>query len=339
LVASQQKKRDIVVIGASAGGVRAALSLVAGLPRDLRATLLLAIHLAPGHLSQLPELLTTRGSLRATHPLDGEAPELGRIYVAPPDLHLFVRSGGMLGIARGPRENGHRPSIDMLFRTASAVYGPRVIGVVLSGELDCGTAGVLSIRARGGVAIAQNPTEAEAPSMPQSAAEVGKADYVAPLAEIPALLLRLLDEAVDGVGGVAPLHAESPPRPSLGPEALSLVCPTCQGALRESDVGGYQSFACHAGHVFSLQSIVMEQAESMERALWSAVRALEESAALSGRLAHRSQGNLKGRFEEKHRDQLQQADVIRGLVLSRPQLSEQDGARPWTGPTEPAPKS
>jgi len=249
-------------------------------------------------------------------------------------MHLFVKVGGALGVVRGPKENGHRPSVDMLFRTAAAIHGPRVIGVVLSGELDCGTAGVISIRARGGVAIAQDPGEAFAPSMPESAAKVGKADHIASLADMPGLILRLLEETVE----VAPPSSFSQmlatQRPGLNPKPFPLVCPTCQGALSELDFGSYQSFSCHAGHVFSLQSIVLEQAESLERALWSAVRALEESAALSDRLAQRSHGPMERRFEEKKREQLQQAAVIRELLLHGKRLTQEDGAQPWTESNE-----
>jgi len=253
--------------------------------------------------------------------------------VAPSDMHLSVKAGGVLGVVRGPKENGHRPSIDMLFRTASAVHGARVIGIVLSGELDCGTAGVLSIRSRGGIAIAQDPAEAEAPSMPSSAAKVGKADYVASLADIPNLLLRLLQEPLD-----VSARSEALPSALLSDSsnvkgtAPPLVCPTCQGVLQESETGSYESFRCHVGHVFSLQSVVLEQAESMERALWSAVRSLEESASLSGRLAQRRGGNMRQRFEEKQRDQLRQADVIRNLILHGTQLAQADSAQPWTAP-------
>jgi len=144
--------RDLIVIGASAGGVEVLLGLVAELPRDLPATILVALHSTPGFVSELPDLLTSRGKLPASHPIHNEEIKRGRIYIAPPDNQLLVRHGFM-GVVRGPRENGHRPAIDALFRSASWAYGPRVIGVLLTGYQDCGTAGLMSIKARGGVAV------------------------------------------------------------------------------------------------------------------------------------------------------------------------------------------
>jgi len=155
--------RDIVVIGASAGGVQAALQLASTLPADLPAAVFLAIHMAAGYVSRLPELMSARGSLRASHPVDGERIERGHIYVAPPDNHLVVRNGYM-HVVRGAKENGYRPSIDLMFRSAATSYGSRVIGVVLTGNLDCGTGGLISIRSRGGVAVVQDPDDAEVPS-------------------------------------------------------------------------------------------------------------------------------------------------------------------------------
>ena len=148
------------MVGASSGGIEALSQLVAGLPADLPAAVFLVLHMQPGFRSVLPELLSRRGPLRAAHAIHGEPIVPGRIYLAPPDNHLTLRPGG-LQVVRGPKENGHRPSIDALFRTASVAYGPRVIGVVLTGYLDCGTAGLLSIKARGGKAIVQDPRDAE----------------------------------------------------------------------------------------------------------------------------------------------------------------------------------
>jgi two-component system chemotaxis response regulator CheB len=323
-VSARVLNRDIVVIGASAGGVGAVLRLVAKLPEDLPAAVFIVIHLAPGYPSRLPELIMARGRLRASHPVDGETLRPGHVYVAPPDNQLLVRAGYM-NVLRGPKENGHRPSVDLLFRTAAASYGPRVIGVVLTGYLDCGTAGLLSIKARGGVAIVQEPGEAEAPPMPESAIAHVKVDHVAPLDEIAELLVRLTREAAVPTPRQVPseqmeLEGDEPGVPA------PLVCPTCQGVLTEAHVGDFQAFRCHVGHAFSLGSVVGEQAESVERALWAAVRALEESAALTQRLAGRAQGYLRQRFEEKELDQRQQAEVIKGLLTSRQRLSAADAA-------------
>ena len=317
-------KRDVVVIGGSAGGIPALLTLVSKLPADLPAAVFVVIHLAPDYASRLPELLNARGALRASHPVDGELHGPGRMYIAPPDNHLTLR-GPYISVARGPKENGHRPSVDALFRSAASAYGPRVIGVVLSGYLDCGTAGLLSIKARGGLAIAQDPAEAQASSMPASAVRNVALDHVLKVDDIAPLLARLTQETV------APLRAQ------LSSELLELegertgapaplVCPSCQGVLTEVEVGSFSTFRCHVGHVFSLAAVVAGQAESLERALWAAVRALEESASLTQRLAQRSSGHLRVRFEEKEQYQRQQAETIKHLLLSPDSLSANDAS-------------
>src|SRR4051794_14973060 len=169
---------DIVVMGASAGGVGALSRLGAALPADLDAAVFIVLHSHPGFASTLPEILSRRCALRVTHAIHGEEIVSGRIYLAPPDNHLTLRPGYVQAL-RGPKENGHRPSVDALFRTASTAYGPRVIGVVLTGHLDCGTAGLLSIKARGGIAIVQDPLDAKVPSMPASAVRHVEVDRVA----------------------------------------------------------------------------------------------------------------------------------------------------------------
>ena len=316
-------RHDIVVVGASSGGVEALGQLVAGLPADLPAAVFLVLHMQPGFTSVLPELLSRRGPLRAAHAIHGEPIVPGRIYLAPPDNHLTLRPGG-LQVVRGPKENGHRPSIDALFRTASVAYGPRVIGVVLTGYLDCGTAGLLSIKARGGKAIVQDPRDAEVTAMPASAIRHAPIDYVAPVSDIPALITRLVGEPA----GPRPSHLPGMLAEVEGDEpgaAADIVCPICHGRLTETEVNGYHSFRCHVGHSFSLESVAAEQAEEVERALWSAARALEESAALAGRLAAASgPRDLSQRFAEKEHAQLRDAALIRRILLSGGVLARTD---------------
>jgi two-component system chemotaxis response regulator CheB len=247
--------------------------------------------------------------------MHGEATVPGRIYVAPPDNHLMLRPG-YLHVVRGPKENGHRPAVDALFRTAATVYGPRVIGVVLTGYLDCGTAGMLSIKARGGLAVVQDPRDASVSDMPQSVVEHVEVDHIAPLRDIPGLLSRLASEPA----GAAPAHLPGALMELEGDEpgvAAEIVCPSCQGKLTESALNGFQVFRCHVGHAFSLESVAAEQADEIERALWAAVRALEEGAALSRRLAAGASGHLRQRFEEKEAAQAQQAHVIRNFPPGR----------------------
>jgi two-component system chemotaxis response regulator CheB len=304
---------DIVVLGASAGGVEALTQLLAALPRDLPASLFVVQHMSPVHQSRFPELLEKRGPFRTLYPVHGQKIEPRHVYVAPPDTQLLVRFG-YLHVLRGPKENGHRPSVDALFRTAARAYGPRVIGVVLTGYLDCGTAGLLSIKARGGLALAQDPSEAAFPEMPQSAVDHVALDFVGGLSE----LAQRISELVTTPAGATPNTVAREISELEGDElgvGSNFVCPTCRGALTEVNVRGFEQFRCHVGHSFSLESVLSEQTEETERALWAAVRALEESASLAARMSGRSIGTLQERFAEKHETLARQADVIRAILL------------------------
>src|SRR5262245_27288904 len=177
---------DIIVVGASAGGVEALTQLVRALPADLPASVFVVLHVPAQSPSVLPTILSRVSPLPAVHPEDGEAIQPGRIYVAPPDRHLLVKRGHVR-LARGPRENSNRPAVDPLFRTAGRAYGRRVVGVVLSGVLDDGTAGLAAVKMRGGVAVVQGPDEALYPGMPRNAAENVAVDYCLPVGQIAAL--------------------------------------------------------------------------------------------------------------------------------------------------------
>jgi two-component system chemotaxis response regulator CheB len=191
--------RDVVVVGASAGGVEALVDLAASLPADLPAAVLVVLHVPPTGTSALPHILNRHGPLRAGHASDGEPIARGRIYVAPPDRHLLVRPG-QVHLTLGPPENGHRPAIDPLFRSAARSYGSRVIGVVLSGTLDDGTAGMLAIKARGGLGVVQGPADARYPGMPGSAATHAKIDHVLAAASMGQLLARLTNGSAGAPG-------------------------------------------------------------------------------------------------------------------------------------------
>jgi two-component system, chemotaxis family, protein-glutamate methylesterase/glutaminase len=315
---------DIIAIGASAGGVEVLLDLVQQLPADLPASVFIVVHVTPNQPSVLPELLTHRGPLPAKHPLHDEKIVAGHIYVAPPDNHLMIRQGSM-AVVRGPKENGHRPAADVLFRTAAAAYGPRVIGVVLSGYQTCGTAGMLSIKARGGVSVVQSPATARAQDMPRSVIDQVAVDHIVDPAELPQLLARLV---------------AMPAGPELQPDtfikqlegnepgaAVELACPLCDGVLTEAQRDAYHHFRCHVGHAFSLDSLVREQSEAVERALWAAIRALEESAALSARLSTRETGDRRERVTEKANSQRTNAELIRQIVLHGKLLTRADGSK------------
>lgn len=188
-------RNDIVVIGASAGGLEGLAQLVHNLPADLPAAIFVVVHLSAKYPSWLPHILQKFGKLPAVHAVDGAAIGFGRIYVAPPDRHLLVKPEYMRVIL-GPKENRFRPAIDPLFRTAAVAYGKRVVGIVLSGALNDGTAGLFEIKEQGGVAIVQEPLEAIFPSMPQSAIQHVAVDHILPVADIARVLVDLAYEPV-----------------------------------------------------------------------------------------------------------------------------------------------
>jgi len=182
-------KRDIVVIGASAGGVEALSELVPTIPHDIPAVILIVLHIPPWNKSNLPQILERQGTLPVSHAKDQEPIEKGHIYVAPPDHHLLVENGRTV-LWRGPRENRFRPAINTLFRAAAGAYGPRVTGVVLSGALDDGSAGSWWIQRYGGVVIVQDPDEALIPDMPRNALQYCSSALILPVSEMGSLLAR-----------------------------------------------------------------------------------------------------------------------------------------------------
>ena len=320
---------DIVVVGASAGGVEALARLAASLPAGLPAAVFVVLHVPTTGTSALPRILDRQVPLPAGHVKDGERIEPGRIYVAPSDYHLLLRQGHV-HLSRGPRENGHRPAVDPLFRSAAREYATRVIGVVLSGALDDGSAGLLAIKARGGVAVAQDPEDALYPGMPGNALQVVAVDHVVPAGAIGELLARLVTEPAAEPGrapsdlevevevedfSLEAMEGEHPGVPS------GFSCPDCNGVLWGIQDSGLQRFRCRVGHAWSPESLLTRQSELLEAALWVALRSLEERAALARRLAApaRQRGHhiTATRFEEQASEAQQAARVVRDLLLDR----------------------
>ncbi|HEV8483986.1 MAG TPA: chemotaxis protein CheB [Blastocatellia bacterium] len=296
--------RDIIVIGASAGGVEALTTLVRHLPADLTAAVFVVLHVPPDGFSVLPQLLTRAGPLPAFHPKDKEQIQNGHIYVAPPDNHLLVKRG-YLRLVRGPKENRRRPSIDPLFRTAARAYGNRVMGIILSGTLDDGSAGLIAIKKQGGIAIIQDPEEALYPGMPANAIESLDADYILPVSGIASVLARLTRERVEERGGpeseqletesdIAELDFESMHKYDRPGTPSRFTCPECHGVLWEIDDERLLRFRCRVGHAYSSENLLGGQADAVEDALWAALRTLEENVALLQRIADRMQKEKPG---------------------------------------------
>jgi two-component system chemotaxis response regulator CheB len=326
---------DLIVIGTSTGGVEALAKIAHGLPEDLPAAVCVVLHTTPQAPSMLPQILSRNGPLPATHPTDGEPIALGHIYVAPPDRHLLVERG-RLRVVHGPRENRVRPAVDPLFRSAALAYGSRVVGVVLTGALDDGTAGLLAIKRRGGIAVVQDPRDALIPSMPESALAYVPIDHTVPLAGMADLLRRLAREPVhDPTGGatdgkepvlellryeanMAEMEEGTMARGETPGTLSALTCPECGGPIYELLDGKLVRFRCRSGHAYSAESMVSQQAESTEAALWEAVNTLMESAQLSERLARdarrRGHDRVAVRFDERQRESERRAELIRAVL-------------------------
>lgn len=327
---------DIIVVGASAGGVEVLCQLVRDLPPDLPAAIFIVLHISPQGKSVLPQILNRcrqkrykDNSFPVAHAQDGEEIVPGRIYVAPPDHHLLIKEG-YVRVTRGPKENSHRPAVDPLFRTAARIYGRRVVGVVLSGTLDDGTAGLVAIKLQGGVAVVQDPEDAMYSGMPTSAIENAAVDYILPVSDIAPVLMAIANQPIqEGEKSVSEDMKMESDMAELELAAMQssdrpgtpspFACPECAGVLWELNEGGVLRFRCRTGHAFSVGSLVGEQAEAVEDALWSALRALEEKAALAKRMASRARDHASPfsakHFEEQWQDLQQRATVIRQLII------------------------
>jgi two-component system chemotaxis response regulator CheB len=317
-----ETQRDIIVIGASAGGVEALQALVPGLPAGFPAAVFVAVHVSPTAPGVLARILARAGRLPAVSARDGEPVTPGRIYVARPDFHLALEEG-KVRVLHGPRENRVRPSIDVLFRSAATHYGRRVIGVLLTGLLDDGTVGLQAIQRAGGLTIVQDPEDALFADMPRNALQAVVADYTPRLAEIPALLTRLSrpmartrEPLAAGEGQVEAHMAENE---GLKGSLSYYTCPECGGSLTETESGGVMLFRCHVGHAYAMQAMLESQADGLERALWVAARILEEQAAFSRRLASRHRGekpmqSFTSMLERKAEEAEGHARTIRGIL-------------------------
>ena len=322
----------LVVIGASAGGLETLRALFRDLPPDFPAAICIVIHVAPESPGLLPSILTRRDGMRVVHPRDGQPLRAGTAYIAPPDHHVLVEPD-VVRLSRGPRENRFRPAIDPLFRSAAQAFGPAAVGVVLTGNLDDGAAGLWTIKQLGGVAIVQDPKDALFPAMPAHAARRVDVDYSVPVAEMAGLLTRIVTSPIQGdEGGPVPDHigvevriaGGDHPR-NAGFEQLAhpspYACPECHGVLLQLKEGGRIRFRCHIGHAYTVDSLLADITDGIEQAMGVAVRALEEGGLLMGQMAeHFAQTHGDG-YVERLTTAIGQArrhaDAIRTLLRER----------------------
>lgn len=285
----------IVAIGASQGGVEALHRLASGLPGDFPAAILVVVHIGAGP-SMLPSIINDLRTLPASHAVNGEQIREGHIYVAPPDHHMLV-ADGHIELSRGPRENWTRPAIDPLFRSVAEHYRQDAVGVILTGGLNDGTAGLYEIQRRGGLAVVQDPVDAEASSMPQSAVDNVDVDYCIPLKEMACLLVELVRQPKPREAGYAGEGAMAQENNFDRPVAQT--CPECGGAMREENVGKLTQFRCHIGHMVTAEVLATAQLEIFDKDLSSVLRMLNERAALCRDLAqkHNARGDAEGSLE------------------------------------------
>lgn len=326
--------RDVVLVGASAGGVESLREFVAGLPVDLPATVLVVLHVPASGTGALAAILDRCTPLPVRAAVPGEVLPTSTVLVATPDRHLMLSDGHVV-LSAGPRENGHRPSIDTLFRSAARAVGPRAIGVVLSGTLDDGSAGLVAVRARGGIGVVQQPSDALYAAMPANAIEAAAPEHVLPLAEIPGLLGRLVRETAPSVP--EPTGAELDAEVAEAGFDLGVMsgddhpgtpsgfsCPDCAGVLWRIEDHGFLRFRCRVGHAWSAESLLHQQSAALDGALWMALRSLEERAALNRELGRRAQESGRRisatRFDERAAETAEAAHLIRHLLLDRERI-------------------
>lgn len=327
--------RTIVVLGASAGGVSTLECLIAGIPADVPAALCVVVHFPAHATSVLPQILSRAGRLTAVHATDGESLIEGRVYVAPPDVHMTVR-GGSIRLTRGPRVHRNRPAIDPLFNSAGVWFRDRAIGVILSGNLDDGTLGLLALKRYGGMAIVQDPDDAMHPDMPRSALENVTVDHVVPADRIGALIDRLARATVRRLKTrtsiIDPIGSTDMQDPQAGTEIQDAAarlsepragdgffsCPDCGGVLEPMGGAGLVRYECRVGHAYSPESLYAAQNEEVEQALWMALRAIEEKVELALRLERRfrelGQTVTADRYADRVRVTAERAASLRDLL-------------------------
>lgn len=332
-------KPDIIVIGASAGGLKAFETIVSQLPSNLPAAVFIVWHISPDYPSLLPEILAKFTPLRVKHASGKEPIRPGHIYVAPPDHHLLVE-WGYVCLSRGPRENRFRPAIDVLFRSAAHSYGERVIGVVLSGSLDDGAAGLYAIKERGGIAVVQEPLDALHSSMPKAALQAVAVDYCVPSIEMGALLAHLVNKAIP-VQEVNPVSKTMDIEVGIAREDNGLemgimklgelspyTCPECHGVLMQLKEGNLIRFRCYTGHAYSLNTLLAEMTQSIEEILWNGIRTIESSEILMLHMAkHLHQANEDESAQlllRKAQQVKQQAELVRQAVFNNETLSQEN---------------
>jgi two-component system chemotaxis response regulator CheB len=303
-------KRDIVVIGGSAGSIEATQAILKSLPANLAASVFVIMHLSPSVRSYLAHILGRATQMQVDQANDGDRIEHGRVYVAQPDRHLLI-ANDHIHLTRGPKEGLHRPSINVTFRSAAMTYGPRVIGIVLSGLLDDGAAGLWDIAQEGGTTIVQDPEEAPFPSMPLNAIEDAKVDYRLRAAEIGKVVMELVN------GTAEPQKGKSTGGTHTDLQFMGFTCPECRGPLYTQETGGPIEFRCRVGHVMSLKTLLDEENSMQERKLYEAIVALDEGADLADYASGKVAGPEAERLRAEAAQLRKHSAAVRAIIENR----------------------
>jgi two-component system chemotaxis response regulator CheB len=332
------RPRHLVAIGGSSGGIEAMREIVAGLPADFPAAIAVVQHVSPHAPSVLHKILEKAGRLPALSPLDTDELRAGTIYVAPPDYHLLIEPD-VVCLGKGPKENRFRPAIDPLFRSAAQAFGPNAIGVILSGNLDDGSAGLWAIKQLGGVAIVQDPEDAMYPGMPRNAIDYVDVDYVVPLSGIARLLMEVTAapkrEFTSQIPESMPIEVKIANRVDpleagvarLGEPSL-FTCPECHGVLLKMKEGRRTRFRCHTGHAYTAESLLAHVQEQIEVHLWNTIRAMQEGDVLMRAMAERAKSthptNDSRTLIERAEELQRQANTLRQMVASGQRSAQVD---------------
>ncbi|PWT73085.1 MAG: chemotaxis protein CheB [Bacteroidetes bacterium] len=330
--------KHLIVMGASAGGFEALKTIVKDLPSDFETPILIVWHMSPDVRGILPQVFNNLGEIYAAHAYDKEELKPHRIYVAPPDYHMLL-DDGKIRVSHGPKENRFRPAVDPLFRSAAYSYGKRVIGVILSGGMDDGVAGLWTIKHYGGTTVIQDPKEAEVPSMPQNASTQVKIDYSVPSFKITELLVKLSKRPITQTNDIMK-DEQTKKEIEIASEANTLeknflifprltpfTCPECNGVLSRLQNDNIIRFRCHTGHAYSLDSLMAALNEKIEDNMYNAIRAIAESIILLNHMgdhyAEINQPKLAALYFKKAKEAENRSQLIRQAAFSHEQFSSE----------------
>ena len=329
------KTGRIVVVGASAGGLNALITLAQQLPADFPAAVLIVMHISPDATGDvLMDALNRNGKLNCKHAEQGELIAAGQVYLAPSDHHLMIGKKGKLLVTKGAQENRSRPGIDPLFRSAAVSYGNRVTGIILTGYLDDGTAGLIAVQRCGGTCIVQDPTEAQYPDMPRNALNQMKPDFCVPVTEMGSILARLM---MTVPGRQKPIPKDLIREAKIAERVLSDLasvnalgeqvpfnCPGCGGVLWKMDNGPFVRYRCHTGHAYTSASLLAAQTQKIEETMWIALRMFEERRNLFATIANDQTGITGKSAAERAKLSQVHIDRIRAILLADNKATKSD---------------